>query len=78
VPSAALQRGPSGMFVYTVTPDNAAAVQPVTVTQDDGKVAVIATGLTVGAQVVVNGQSKLQNGTRVAPSAPAAPKPQAS
>ena len=72
VPSAALQRGPDGMFVYTVTPDDAAAVQPVTVTQDDGKVAVIATGLAAGAQVVVNGQSKLQNGTRVAP------KPQSS
>ena len=55
-----------------MTPDDAAAVQPVTVTQDDGKVAVIATGLAAGAQVVVNGQSKLQNGTRVAP------KPQSS
>ena len=41
------------------------AVQPVEVTQDDGQLAVISKGLDVNQQVVTNGQSRLQNGTRV-------------
>src|SRR4029079_18178120 len=34
-PTAAVQRGPRGPFVYVVKPDNKVAVQPVTVTQQD-------------------------------------------
>jgi hypothetical protein len=41
-------------------------VQPVDVTQDDGQVAVIGKGLDDDVQVVTSGQSRLQNGTRVA------------
>lgn len=70
VPSAALQRGPDGLFVYTVSSDNVAGVQKVKVAQDDGVVAVIEQGLDAGTQVVVNGQSKLQKGTKVAPGGP--------
>jgi multidrug efflux system membrane fusion protein len=66
VPSVAVQRGPSGLFVYVVKPDGTAAVQPVDVTQDDGQVAVIGKGLDDDVQVVTSGQSRLQNGTRVA------------
>jgi multidrug efflux system membrane fusion protein len=66
VPSVAVQRGPSGLFVYLVKPDSTVAVQPVDVTQDDGQVAVISKGLDDGVQVVTSGQSRLQNGTRIA------------
>lgn len=76
VPSPAIQRGPDGLYVYLVRANDTVAVQPVTVRQDDGKVAVIAKGLTVGATVVTNGQSKLQEGTRiVATNAAAGPRP---
>jgi membrane fusion protein, multidrug efflux system len=65
VPSAAVQRGPSGLYVYLVKPDSTVAMQPVEVQQDDGAVAVIAKGLDSGVQVVTNGQSRLQTGSRV-------------
>ncbi len=70
IPSVAVQRGPSGLYVYLVKPDSTVAVQPVDVTQDDGQIAVIAKGLDDGVQVVTSGQSRLQNGTRIAPMAP--------
>lgn len=47
-------------------------MQPVELRQDDGRVAVIAKGLDDGVQVVVNGQSRLQSGSRVTPVTPAA------
>jgi multidrug efflux system membrane fusion protein len=69
VSSVAVQHGPSGLFVYIVKPDSTVAMQPITVGQDDGRVAVVTDGLDEKAQVVTNGQSRLQNGTRVAATA---------
>ncbi|MDA8248226.1 MAG: efflux RND transporter periplasmic adaptor subunit [Rhodospirillales bacterium] len=66
VPSPALQRGPNGLYVYLVKSDQTVAMQPVKVTQDDGTLAVIADGVAPGAEVVVNGQLRLQNGSHVA------------
>lgn len=65
VPSVAVQHGPDGLFVYVVKPDSTVAMQTVEVGQDDGKTAVIAKGLDDGTQVVINGQSRLQNGAKV-------------
>jgi multidrug efflux system membrane fusion protein len=67
VPSIAVQHGPSGLFVFMIKPDQTAAMRPVEVVQDDGQMAVIAKGLDDGAQVVVKGVSRLQDGTPVAP-----------
>jgi multidrug efflux system membrane fusion protein len=69
VPSVAVQRGPGGLFVYAVKPDSTVAFQKVEIGQDDGTFAVVTKGLDDGAQVVVNGMSRLQNGTRVAATA---------
>jgi multidrug efflux system membrane fusion protein len=66
VPSPAIQRGPNGLFVYVVKPDSTVALQPIDVRQDDGSVAVIDKGLDEGVQVVTGGQSRLQNGSKVA------------
>ncbi|MBV9812393.1 MAG: efflux RND transporter periplasmic adaptor subunit [Acetobacteraceae bacterium] len=66
IPSEGVQRGPNGLFAYVVQPNMTAAVQPIEIRQDDGTMAVVTKGLDEGAQVVVNGQSRLQNGTRVA------------
>lgn len=71
VPSAAIQRGPDGFYVYVVKPDQTVARQAVEVEQDDGAIAVLASGLAGGETVVVSGQSRLTDGSRVAPSAPA-------
>jgi len=65
LPSPAIQRGATGMYVYVIKPDGTAAVQPVEVDQDDGQVAVVAKGLAGGERVVLAGQSRLSNGTRV-------------
>lgn len=66
VPSAAVQRGPNGLYVFMVKPDGTAGVQPVDVAQDDGAAAVITRGVVPGNQVVTTGQSRLTDGTRVA------------
>lgn len=66
VPSSAIQRGPDGLFIYMVKPDNTVATTKVEVRQDDGDYAVIDKGLAENVRVVTNGQSKLQNGSRVA------------
>ena len=65
VPSNAIQRGPSGLYVYVVAANSAVKMQPVDVRQDDGKLAVIDKGLDEGATVVTAGQSRLQDGTKV-------------
>lgn len=66
MPATALQRGPDGFYVWVIKPDNTAEQRPVeaeTVSED----LVIATkGLDAGERVVVDGQSRLDQGTRVA------------
>ena len=65
LPSAAVQRGQDGLYVFVVRPDNTAALQPVEVGQDDGRVAVIDKGLNGGERVVLAGQSRLSVGASV-------------
>ena len=69
VPSAAVQRGPQGTFVYLVKPDKTVEVRPVTVALAQGNQSAIAGGLRAGDQVVTDGQDKLQPGMTVAPQA---------
>ncbi len=69
IPSEAVQHGPSGLYAYVVKPDQTVARQDIEVEQDTGTVAVVGKGLQVDDRVVVSGQSRLQNGTRVADSA---------
>jgi multidrug efflux system membrane fusion protein len=65
VPTAAVQRGPEGTFVYVVKDDDSVAMRPVTVKQQDDQQAVIATGLMAQEQVVTTGFGRLADGTRV-------------
>lgn len=65
VPSAAVQRGQTGLYVFVVKPDSTVAVQAIDVTQDDSETAVVSLGLSPGDRVVLTGQSRLTNGTRV-------------
>ena len=66
VPSPVVQRGPDGLYAYVVGPDARVSRRTITVRQDDGTNAVIASGIKAGETVVVNGQSRLANGTLVA------------
>jgi multidrug efflux system membrane fusion protein len=75
VPLAAIQRGTQGSYVYTVKAGKA-SMQAVKVDLTQGNIALIATGVSVGDQVVVDGQERLQSGTPVevhdaSPSGPA-------
>jgi len=65
VPSAALQSGQKGQHVYVVTAEKKAELRPVEVAFEDDGVAVISQGLQAGDVVVVEGQLRLTNGTRV-------------
>ena len=65
VPTAAVQRGPIGIFVYVVQPDNAVAVRLVAVSQQDETQAVITRGLQLNERVVTTGFARLTAGTAV-------------
>ena len=73
VPSVAVQHGPTGLYAYVVGADSAVSRQTLVVSRDDGTLAVVATGLTEGQQVVTAGQSRLQAGTKVAVNDAASP-----
>jgi multidrug efflux system membrane fusion protein len=67
VPSAAVQRGTDGLFVYVVKPDATVEARPVKVGADTGAFAIVESGIRAGEQVVTNGQYRLQPGARIRP-----------
>ncbi len=73
VPSAALQRGPDGYFLYVVDSDGRAQVKNVTVGPIEEHFAMIANGLAATDDVVVTGQYRLSPGTAVDATPVAAP-----
>jgi multidrug efflux system membrane fusion protein len=77
VPTAAVQRGPNGPYVYIVKEDSTVTVRPITVTQQDERQAVIATGLAAGEVAVTSGFARLAEGTPVSVSNPGTPVGQA-
>jgi multidrug efflux system membrane fusion protein len=75
-PTAAVQRGPNGTFVFVVQPDNSVAVRPVAVTQQDEVQAVIVRGLRPDERVVTTGFARLTGGAKVTvTNAESAPSP---
>ena len=70
VPTAAVQRGPRGAFVFVIAPNNAAERRTVTVGHEDDQVSVVAEGLRSGEQVVVDGAQRLTDGGKVAVAGP--------
>ncbi len=65
VPTAAVQRGPNGTFVYAIGPDEIAAVRPVKVQKQDENVTVLASGVTPPERVVTTGFARLTDGAKV-------------
>ena len=65
LPTAAVQRGPNGTFVYRINDGDTVSVRPVRVTIQDDVRAVIADGLTPGERVVISGFSQLAEGSRI-------------
>src|SRR6266481_3637088 len=67
VPTAAIQRGPQGTYVYAAGPDNTAKIRVVTIAQATGDKVGLSAGLNSGDVVVIDGQDKLQDGTKINP-----------
>jgi membrane fusion protein, multidrug efflux system len=65
VPSQAVQHAQDSLYVYVVKPDSTVQRQTV-VAEDRGAVMVITKGLDAGQPIVLDGQSRLQDGTLVA------------
>lgn len=65
IPTAAIQRGAKGLFVYVVKQDNTVTVRPVKTgpVQDDQTV--ITDGISAGETVVIDGIDRLREGAKV-------------
>ncbi|MEJ0018260.1 MAG: efflux RND transporter periplasmic adaptor subunit [Acetobacteraceae bacterium] len=66
VPPAAIQHGPDGLYVYTVDAHDTVARTPIDVGYQTPALAIVTKGLAAGDTVVIDGQSRLQSGTRIA------------
>jgi len=65
VPSAAIQRGPNGMFAYVVKADSTVEARLLKVGNENNDLTVITGGLKDGEQVVLSNQYRLEPGARV-------------
>lgn len=65
VPSQTVQDGPNGHYAYVISKNDTVERRPVEITAVQNGLAVVSKGLTVGEQVVVDGQYRLTDGARV-------------
>lgn len=72
VPSAAVQTGQQGQYVFVVTPDSTAELRPVRVSRADERDAVIESGLEGGETIVLDGHLRVVPGGKVVARARAA------
>jgi membrane fusion protein, multidrug efflux system len=65
IPTAAIQRGAPGTFVYVVKGDKTVSVTPIKLGPAQGEITAVASGLAPGDVVVVDGADKLREGAKV-------------
>ncbi|WP_420223646.1 MdtA/MuxA family multidrug efflux RND transporter periplasmic adaptor subunit [Pigmentiphaga litoralis] len=65
IPTAAVQRGTPGTFVYVVKPDNTIDVRVIKLGQPNGERVAVTEGLAPGEKVVVEGVDRLRAGAKV-------------
>jgi len=65
VPTAAIQRGTMGSFVYVVNEDQTVSVRPLTIGPTEGEKVAVLEGLKPNEKVVVDGADKLREGIKV-------------
>jgi len=73
IPSAAVQRGPSGVFTYVVKADSTVEARPLQIGTESNATTVVSKGLSDGEIVVTSNQYRLQPGAAVRTSTAAAP-----
>lgn len=77
LPDAAVQNGPNGNYVFVVKADGRAEQRAVKIARIVEGQAVIESGLAVGETVVLDGQSRVEDGTPLKIDAPAGAEPAA-
>jgi membrane fusion protein, multidrug efflux system len=65
VPTAAIQRGAPGTYVYIINADNTVSVRPIKIGPTDGEKAAVDSGLAAGDRVVIDGADRLRDGAHV-------------
>lgn len=65
IPTAAVQRGQPGTFVYVIKPDDTVTVRKVTLGPQDGERIAVTDGLAPGGRVVMDGADKLREGSKI-------------
>jgi multidrug efflux system membrane fusion protein len=65
VPASAVVPGQQGSFVFVIQSDSSAATKPVTVSRTAGDFAIVSGDLQAGDRVVVDGQLRLRQGSKV-------------
>src|SRR6478735_4095495 len=66
IPTGAVQRGPTGTFVYVVKDDSSVAMRPIAVQKQDEIQTVVKSGLEANERVVTTGFVRLTEGSKVA------------
>jgi len=65
MPTAGVQRGVPGTFVYLINADSTVSVRPVKLGVTDGERVEVVSGLTPGDRIVIDGADKLRDGAKI-------------
>lgn len=65
IPPVAVQRGPDGLYVWVIKPDETVEQRAISAQTVDDKTTIVAKGLAAGERIVVDGQSRLDQGVHV-------------
>jgi multidrug efflux system membrane fusion protein len=65
VPSVAVQRGPQGLFVWALGPDDTVQMRPIAVGPLTADLTIVTAGIHVGDRLVTEGAYRLQPGIKV-------------
>jgi len=60
-----IQAGPNGSYLFVIKPDDTVEQRAVSVAETENDLAAVTNGLSAGEQIVVDGQYRLQQGTKV-------------
>lgn len=73
VPTPAIQRGPSGTYVFTTADGQRVSQKPITIGLQTDALSVVTSGVTAGDRLVTTGFARLQDGSRISvtPTTPA-------
>jgi membrane fusion protein, multidrug efflux system len=65
MPTAGVQRGVPGTFVYFINPDSTVSVRPIQLGVTDGDRVEVRSGLASGDRIVIDGADKLRDGAKI-------------